>query len=61
MRACVRACVRRWRKQILDDKPWGTQFKRGYVSFAGGGPNTRTTQLFIAYVDSERNWGKSPW
>lgn len=31
-----------------------------YISYAGGGPNTRSTQLFIAYEDLEF-LGKSPW
>merc|ERR1712125_48233 len=35
-------------------------FKRGYVSFAGSGPNSRTTELFIAYRDST-HLGNSPW
>lgn len=40
-----------WRAQgsILDDPSQGRQIKRGYLSYAGGGPNTRDSQLFIAY------------
>ena len=30
------------------------------LSFAGGGPNTRSTQLFIAYEDLDF-LGKAPW
>ena len=35
-------------------------FKRGYLSFAGGGKDSRGTELFIAYRDST-HLGKSPW
>lgn len=37
--------------QILDD-PSKQPNKRGYVSFAKRGPNTRTTQVFINLVDN---------
>lgn len=39
-----------WREQgpIQDDPSQHMQIKRGYLSFAGGGPNTRDMQLFIA-------------
>lgn len=39
-----------WREQgtIPDDPNQHRQIKRGYLSFAGGGPNTRDMQLFIA-------------
>jgi len=32
---------------ILDDRPF-MQFETGYVSFAGNGPDSRTTEIFIA-------------
>jgi len=34
--------------------------KRGYLSFAGGGRNTRSSQLFIAFEDLDF-LGKEPW
>lgn len=39
-----------WREQgsIKDDPNEHRAIKRGYLSFAGGGPNTRDMQLFIA-------------
>ncbi len=44
-----------WREaRIKDDKVLQSN-KRGYVSYAMAGPNTRTTQLFINY--SDRNAG----
>jgi peptidyl-prolyl cis-trans isomerase A (cyclophilin A) len=45
----------KWGQQaIADDPQWlprgPRRFRRGFVSFAGGGPNSRTTQLFAAYA-----------
>uniref|UniRef100_I2CPH7 Peptidyl-prolyl cis-trans isomerase n=2 Tax=Nannochloropsis gaditana TaxID=72520 RepID=I2CPH7_NANGC len=56
------AVRKRWREEgsIPDDPSQNRQILRGYLSFAGAGPNTRDTQLFIALADS--SWlGKSPW
>ncbi|GAB5031309.1 peptidyl-prolyl cis-trans isomerase cyclophilin type [Nannochloropsis oceanica] len=53
---------KRWRLAgaIQDDPTQNRSILRGYLSFAGGGPNTRDSQLFIALADS--TWlGKSPW
>jgi len=56
---------REWRNKgpIKDDpalKDPKLPFKRGYVSFAGGGPHSRTTQTFIAFKDSDF-LGQAPW
>lgn len=36
-----------WRQLLLPDDPVKQSNKRGYVSFANRGPNTRSTQVFI--------------
>jgi len=54
---------REWRdKGIIQDDPAGNPFKRGYISYAGSGPNSRQTEVFVAYQDSA-SFGKpgSPW
>ena len=47
-------------KQILDDINLHKGIHKHDVSFAGGGPNTRSTQLFIAFEDLDF-LGKEPW
>jgi len=37
------------------------RFQRGYLSFAGAGPNTRGTQMFITFEDDDWLGGESPW
>jgi peptidyl-prolyl cis-trans isomerase A (cyclophilin A) len=43
-----------WRPERLRDDPVKQSNKRGYISYAMAGPNTRTTQLFINYGDNSR-------
>lgn len=41
-----------WRDAVIDDDPVRASNKRGMVSFATAGPDTRTTQIFINTVDN---------
>ena len=52
-----------WSEQRIQDDPVMQSNTRGFVSYAAGGPNTRTTQVFINYVDNSRldNLGFSPF
>jgi peptidyl-prolyl cis-trans isomerase A (cyclophilin A) len=43
-----------WRPERIQDDPVKQSNKRGYISYAMAGPNTRTTQLFISYADNSR-------
>jgi peptidyl-prolyl cis-trans isomerase A (cyclophilin A) len=41
-----------WRGARIPDDPVKQSNKRGYVTFAMGGPNSRTTQVFINFADN---------
>jgi peptidyl-prolyl cis-trans isomerase A (cyclophilin A) len=46
------ATAAKWKEQPIDDDPVKQKNTRGRVTFAKGGPNTRTTNLFINLKDS---------
>lgn len=50
---------------IFDDSPLDIHFQPGYLSFAGSGPNSRTTEIFIVMtgVDQEQldYFGENSW
>lgn len=48
------ALARSWADAAIPDDPVTHSNERGTVSFASGGPDTRTTQLFINTVDNAR-------
>jgi peptidyl-prolyl cis-trans isomerase A (cyclophilin A) len=52
-----------WRTARIQDDPVKSSNKRGAISFAMAGPNTRTTQLFINLVDNDNldSMGFSPF
>lgn len=52
-----------WRGMNIPDDPVMQSNTRGFVSYAMGGPNTRTTQIFINFGDNSRldGMGFSPF
>lgn len=52
--------MRHWHNEEILDDPKNKPILKHYISYAGGGPNTRSTQLFIAFEDLDF-LGKSPW
>lgn len=42
----------KWRPASIPDEPVRASNRRGYLTYAMGGPNTRTTQLFFNLVDN---------
>ena len=52
-----------WQEQRLNDDPVVQSNARGFVSYAMGGANTRTTQIFINFGDNSRldDMGFSPF
>jgi len=48
------AVTRAWRSARIQDDPPTQSNTRGMVTFATSGPNSRTTQFFINFVDNSR-------
>lgn len=47
-----------WYNAFIPDDPVVESNRRSYVAFAHAGKNTRTTQIFISYVDKQRRLDK---
>jgi len=47
------AVTAKWKDAVIKDDPVSTGNKRGTISFASRGPNTRTTQLFINFKNNK--------
>jgi len=48
------AVTAKWRDANLADEPVKQSNRRGTITYAKGGPNTRTTQVFINLADNAR-------
>jgi peptidyl-prolyl cis-trans isomerase A (cyclophilin A) len=44
----------KWREAQIQDDPVTQSNKRGFITFAMAGPNTRTSQVFINFADNSR-------
>lgn len=55
--------TKHWATRSMKDDPVKQSNKRGYVSYAMTGPDTRTTQIYINYIDNSRldSQGFSPF
>mmetsp|Transcript_33354 Transcript_33354/g.100569 ORF Transcript_33354/g.100569 Transcript_33354/m.100569 type:complete len:296 (+) Transcript_33354:939-1826(+) len=56
----------KWRsKTMKDDPPQNIPFKAGYVAFAGSGPDSRSTEMFLVMPDAPPHqlaaFGTNPW
>eukprot|EP00438_Fugacium_kawagutii_P034911 Skav206372 [mRNA] locus=scaffold834:132002:133032:+ [translate_table: standard] len=54
----------KWSPNIQDDAPLAAGvgvFRKGTLSFAGTGPHSRNTQIFITLSDQTGKLGKNPW
>ncbi|HJO25403.1 MAG: peptidylprolyl isomerase [Myxococcota bacterium] len=43
-----------WKAAVIEDDPVKESNEAGYVTFARSGPNSRTTQIFVNFVDNSR-------
>ena len=48
------AVMAKWRDAPIKDDPVVQSNKRGFITFAMAGPNTRTSQVFINFADNSR-------
>ena len=48
------ATMSKWREAQIKDDPVTQSNKRGFITFAMAGPNTRTSQVFINFGDNSR-------